>query len=144
MSPSSNEAFVPPKVDQTSLSDICKVFANLHMQWMGIWIHHHCIITVGGSPNLGNQQKSRIPGLLLGYKPYHYAINEDYESQKLDHTSFSDICKVFFNLHMQWMGIWIHHHRIITAGASLYLGNHQKSRVTAGLQILLLCKQLVL
>jgi hypothetical protein len=36
------------------------VFDNLHMQWMGIWIHHHFIITAGGGPDLGNQPKSWV------------------------------------------------------------------------------------
>jgi hypothetical protein len=40
--------------------NIYKVFDNLHMQWMGIWIHHHSVFTTGSSPDLENQQKSVV------------------------------------------------------------------------------------
>jgi hypothetical protein len=32
------EAVDPMKIDPTSMSDTCKVFDNLHMQWMCIWM----------------------------------------------------------------------------------------------------------
>jgi hypothetical protein len=44
------------------MSYIYKVFDNLHMQWMGIWIHHHFIFTAGASSDLGNQ-----PAEILGH-----------------------------------------------------------------------------
>jgi hypothetical protein len=35
------------------------VFDNLHMLWMGIWIHHHAITAGLVNQNLGSQLKSR-------------------------------------------------------------------------------------
>ena len=52
--------FRPTQMDSTSVTAIWKVFDNLHMQWMGIWSHHHCVITTGASPGLGKQQKSWV------------------------------------------------------------------------------------
>ena len=68
------------------------------------------------------------------YKPYHNTSNEALDPLRVDHTSMSYIYKVFDNTHMQWMGIWIHHHFIIEAGASPDLGNQPKSWVTVELQ----------
>ena len=107
----------PPKVDYTSMSDICKVFENLHMQWMGMWSHHHCVITPGASPDLGNQQKSLVTAGLQT-KSLH-----NLDPPTVDHTSMSDISNVYANIHMHWVGIWSHHHCIITAGARPDLGN---------------------
>ena len=105
-----------------------------YMQWMGIWSHHHCIITPGSTPDSRNpQQKSWVTA---GLQTYHYASNEALDPPKVDHTFMADICKVFDIIHMQWMGIWSHHHCIINAGACPDLGNQQISCVTAGLQIL--------
>ena len=96
---------------------IFKVFDNLHMQWMGVLIHHHSIFTAGSS-DLGKQGTQNCRGLLLGYRPYHYTSIEALDPPRVDHTSMSYIYKVFDNLHMQWMGIWIHHHFIIMATGS--------------------------
>ena len=59
-------------------------------------------------------QISRKSGSLLSYKPYHYTSDEAFQPPKVDPTFMSYICKIFDNLHMQWMGIWIHHCSIFT------------------------------
>ncbi len=48
-------------------------------------------------------------------------------------TSTLSMHKVFDNVHMLWMGIWIHHHAVTTAVVSQDLGGRLKSDVTAGL-----------
>ena len=37
------EAVDPIKIDPISMSDTCKVFENLHMQWMCIWMRAYNI-----------------------------------------------------------------------------------------------------
>jgi len=65
------------------------------------------------------------------YKPYHNTSNKALEILRVDHTAMSYIYKVFDNTHMQWMGIWIHHHFIIEAGANPDVTTQHKSWVTA-------------
>ena len=72
-------------------------------------------------------ESSQNPGSLLVRKSYHNTSIEAHDPPRVDHTSMSYIYKVFDNLHMQWMGIWIHHHFIFTAGAIPDLGNQPKS-----------------
>jgi hypothetical protein len=51
-------------------------------------------------------------------------------------TSTLSMYKVFDNVHMLWMGIWIHHHAITTAVVGPDLGRRLKSDVTAGLLVI--------
>ena len=107
-----DEAFQPPNVDPTFMSYIYKMFDNLHMQWMGVrQIHHYSIITAGGAKIW---QISRNLGSLLSFKLYHYTSDEAFQPPKVDPTFMSYIYKIFENLHIQWMGVWIHHHSIVT------------------------------
>jgi len=71
------------------------------------------------------------PGSLLGHKSYYYAMIEAWDPPRTYHTSMSDICNVFGNNHMQWMGIWIHHQAITTARVGPDFGIQPKSWVTA-------------
>jgi hypothetical protein len=43
---------------------------------------------------------------------------------KIDPTSMSDTCKVFDNLHMQWMCIWMRPYNIPAAPADKALGRN--------------------
>ena len=76
-------------------------------------------------------ESNQNPGSLLGRKPYHYAMIEAWDPPRMDHTSMSDICNVFGNSHMQWMGIWIHHQAITTARVGPDFGIPPKSWVSA-------------
>jgi hypothetical protein len=40
-----------------STPNIYKVIDNLHMLWMGIWVHHHAITTTLVDPDLENRMK---------------------------------------------------------------------------------------
>ena len=44
----------------TSALYIYKVIDNLHMLWMGIWIHHHAITTTVVGPDFGSIVKSKV------------------------------------------------------------------------------------
>ena len=46
-------------------------------------------------------------------KPRHYAMDEAVEPFKLHPISMTHIYKVFENLHLLWMGIWLYTHIII-------------------------------
>ncbi len=93
---------------------VFEVFINLHMQWMGVWIHHHSVFTAGATRDLSIF--CRNPGSPLSYKPYHYTSDKAFQPPKAkeDPTFMSYTYKMFDNLHMQWMSIWIHHHSIFT------------------------------
>ncbi len=47
------EAQDPPGIVPTSTSSIYKMFENIHLLWIGIWIHHHAITTALVGPDLG-------------------------------------------------------------------------------------------
>ena len=47
----------------TSTSNIYQVFDNLHMLWMGIWIHHHAIATTLAGPDLESWLKTQVIAL---------------------------------------------------------------------------------
>jgi hypothetical protein len=63
-------------------------------------------------------QISINPGSLVGYKLYHYTKEEAFQPPKVDPTFMSYIYKMLDTFHMQWMGIRIRHHSVITAGKS--------------------------
>jgi hypothetical protein len=52
------EALDPHGMVPTSPSSIYKVFDNVHMLWMGIWIHHHAVTTALVGIDLEIRQKS--------------------------------------------------------------------------------------
>jgi hypothetical protein len=63
------EALDPHGMVPTSTSSIYKVIDNIHMLWMGIWIHHHAVTTalVDPEPELG------IQAIILGHR---WALND--------------------------------------------------------------------
>ncbi len=130
------EALDPPGLVPTSTSSIYKEFDNVHMLWMGIWIwiHHHPVTTTLVGPDLGSRLKSA--GSLLGatIANDHCGVVEALDPPGLVPTSTSSIYTEFDNVHMLWMGIWIHHHAVTTTLVGPDLGNWPKSWVTAGLQ----------
>jgi hypothetical protein len=75
----------------------------------------------------------------LGYKQYHCAVVEALDPHGMVPTSTSNICKVFGNIHMLWMGILMRHYAITTTLVGLDLGCMLENRVTAGLLTILLC-----
>ena len=81
-------------------------------QWMCIWIHHHANITVSCVCQIWEVGKN--PVSLLGYKQHHLTVVEALNQYGRVPTSTDDIQTLFDNLHMQWMGIWSHHHAITT------------------------------
>ena len=54
-------------------------------------------------------------------------------------TSHPNICKVVDNLHMLWMGIWVHHQANFITCIGQELGSLLKLWFNAGLQMTLLC-----
>ena len=48
------EAVEPFKLHLISMSYMYKVFENLQVLWMGIWLHIHIIATRDISPDLGS------------------------------------------------------------------------------------------
>ena len=50
------------------------VYEPLCMQWMGIWNHWQPGTTAVVDPDFDSRLKAWV--LLLGYKPYHYAVVE--------------------------------------------------------------------
>ena len=50
--------------------------------------------------------------VILSNKPQCYAVIEALDSFIMTPTSVSNICKVFDNLHMLWMYIWVHLHLV--------------------------------
>ena len=79
-------------------------------QWMCIWIHHHANITVSCVCQIWEVGKN--PVSLLGYKQHHLTVVEALNQYGRVPTSTDDIQTLFDNLHMQWMGIWSHHHAV--------------------------------
>jgi hypothetical protein len=66
------------------------------------------------NPYLGSQLKSCITAGALGCKGCHCAAVEALTHHGMILTFTPNICNVFDNLHMMWMGIWIPHHAITT------------------------------
>jgi hypothetical protein len=61
------EAVDPIKIDPTSMSDTCKVFVNLHMLWMCIWMRPYNITAALIDQALGSHLEICV-WLLLGNK----------------------------------------------------------------------------
>jgi hypothetical protein len=62
------EAQDPHGMVPTSTSSIYKVFDNIHMLWMGRWIHRHAVTTTLVDPELENFDQN--PEMKLHCKPY--------------------------------------------------------------------------
>ncbi len=58
---------------------------------------------------------------------------------KTDPTSMSDTYKVFDNIHMQWMCIWMRPNNITAALIDQALGSHLEIWVTPGQQMMVKC-----
>jgi hypothetical protein len=102
---------------------------QLHMLWMGIWIRHHTVTTKCAGLDLGSQLKSCVTA--GRHKQCQVAVVEVPTQHGMVLTFTPTIWKVFDNLHMLWMGIWIRHHTITTTWAGLDLGSQLKSCITA-------------
>ncbi len=59
------EASDTPGMVPISTKSMYKVFDNVHMLWMGIWIHHHAITTAVVGPDMGGRLKSNVTAGLL-------------------------------------------------------------------------------
>jgi hypothetical protein len=67
-------------------------------------------------------------------------VIEAVNPNKIDRsTLMSDTCKVFDNLHMQWMRIWMRPNNIPAAPADKALGIHLEIWVTPGQQMMVKC-----
>ncbi len=62
------EALDPPGMVPTSTLSMYKVFDNVHMLWMGIWIQHHAVTTAVIGPNLVGWLKSEVTAWLLVFR----------------------------------------------------------------------------
>jgi hypothetical protein len=51
----------------TSTSSIYKVFDNVHMLLMGIWIHHHAVTTAQTILSVGEWLGTIVQWLMLGF-----------------------------------------------------------------------------
>jgi hypothetical protein len=58
---------------------------------------------------------------------------------KIDLISMSDTCKVYDNLHMKWMWIWMCPYNITAALIDQALGSHLEIWVTPGQQMMVKC-----
>ena len=97
----------------TSPPYISDVFDNLHMLWMGIWINNHEDEIMLVSPDLKSQLKSWITAYWCGMKHLCRVVEATNPHGMLS-TSPPYMSKVFANLHMLCMGIWISHNPVIT------------------------------
>ena len=90
------------RLDPTSILDVYKVFLHLDMVWMGVWVHSYTARPVqvgGGFWGFGGRSEPE------------WCCNVIVEATtcfRLDPTSILDVYKVFWNLDMVWMGIWVH------------------------------------
>ncbi len=112
---------------------ICNVIGSLQMHLMGI-----SIIT----PYLSFQmlKVSWDPSwLLMGNSCYHYAMVEAQATPRLAPISTWIMYKVFDNLYLLLMGMWMHHQTITTTLVSSYLECELKFLVTDGVWMILLC-----
>ena len=99
------------------MSDTCKVFDNLHMQWMWIWMCPYNITAPLVDQALGSHLEIWVtPGQQMMVKCGDWGCrpNQDW--------SHITVCKVFDNLHMQWMCIWMCPNNIPAAPADQALG----------------------
>ena len=87
---------------------IYRVLDNLSLQWMGILMWRHAVTTTLVGPDLGSQMKSWVT---TGHQK---SLCPLVEAHGMAPTSSSIMCKVIDNLHMLWIGIWMHHHAICT------------------------------
>jgi hypothetical protein len=112
------EAPYPSKAAYTSMWSTYKVYEPLHMQWMGIWNHQQPVTIALVDPDFDSQLKAWVTLLVLGYKPYHYAVVEAPYPSKAAYTSMWSTYKVYYEpIHMQRqrMGIWNHQQPVAIA-----------------------------
>ena len=75
------EAVDPIKIDPTSMSDTCKVFDNLHMLWMWIWMCPYNIMAALIDQALGSHLEIWvIPGqqMMVKYSDWGCRPNQDW------------------------------------------------------------------
>ena len=77
--------------------------------------------------------------LLLGYKEHHCTVAEAPTQHGMVLPSPPNICRVFNNLHILWMGTWNSRQAITTTSICLDLRSQLKSWFSAGLQRTPLC-----
>ena len=85
-------------VDHTTIFHIYKVFKNLLVQWMVIWMFLYFIKDM-------KVDWADWIWLTTGYKPYHYDIVKARNHFIVTYTYIIYIYKVFKHLPMQWMVI---------------------------------------
>ena len=88
------EAPYPSKAACTSMWSTYKMFEPLHMQWMGIWDHWQPVTIILVVPDFDSRLKAWVTLLVLGYKPYHYAVVEAPYPSKAACTSMWSTYKV--------------------------------------------------
>ena len=79
------------------------------------------------------------PGSLIGAEWRPCAVVDGPNPHGMVLKSTPNIWKLFDNLHMLWMGIWIHHHAIAITFVGQDLGNRLKSCVTDWCWMMPLC-----
>jgi len=112
------------------------MYEPIYMQWMGIWNHWQPVTIALVVPDFDSRLKAWV---LLGYKPYHYAVVEAPYLSKAACTSMWSTYKVYEPFHMQWMGIWTYRQPVTMALVVADFDSRLKAWVTAGLQIIPLC-----
>jgi hypothetical protein len=118
------------------MSDTCKVFDNLHMQWMCIWMRPYNIPASPADKASGSHLEIWVtPGQQMMVTCSDWGCscrpNQDW--------SHITVCKVFDNLHMQWMCIWMCPYNIPAAPADQALGIHLEIWGTPGEQMMVKC-----
>ena len=127
----------PIKIDPTSISNMCTVFDNLHMQWMCVWMGPYNITAPLVDQVFGwsHLELWTAPGQQRMWN----AIIEAVDPIKIDPTSMSYSCKVFDNLHMQWMCIWMGPYNITAALVDPVFGSHLEFCLTPWQQKMVKC-----
>ena len=104
------EAVDPTHIHLTSILYIYKVIDNLYMQWMCIWMCPHHVLPLMPTKLLEFCQKS---GLLPGNNSWWNEVIDAVDPTHIHLTSILYIYKVFDNLYMLWMCIWMSPHHVL-------------------------------
>ena len=99
------EAVYPFNLQPTSMLYISKVFDQLLLWWMGIWMHTHTINATYVAPDLG--ELNEVQGKYV-HKWCHYTMFEAAYPFRLHSSSMLYIQKVFEHLLLWWVGMWIY------------------------------------
>ena len=97
----------PLRLHPTSMSYVFKLFKNLDMLWMGIWVHPY---TVTPEQQIGAGCWCWVFGGRLEPEWWCNAKMEAQTPHGVSSTSIWQACKVFEHLDMLLMSIWVHTH----------------------------------